>query len=99
MTGRHNLHQYFFFTGLVGRGIFPFDFRDGYFLDGVKHVAKVEVFPFIIAPFEDVRGHGAGAQPLLAGGGGGCNVIANLRIMLHGVARRHIGGRWGFGSG
>ena len=74
-----------------------FDFRDGCFLDGVKHFAKLKVFPFFVAGRENVRGHRAGAQPL-PGGSGGCNVIANLRIMLHGVARRHIGGRWGVGS-
>ena len=64
-----------------------FDFRDWCFLDGVNHFEKVKVFPFVVAGLENVRGHW------------GCNVIANLRIMLHGVARRHIGGRWGFGSG
>src|ERR1019366_6718806 len=90
-----SLHQDFFFICFwVRRGIFLFDFRDGCLFDGIDHVEKVKVFLVIVAGFEDGRGHGAGAQPLLGGGGGwhGCNVVAILRIMLHPVAGGYIGG-------
>jgi len=40
-----------------------FDCRDGYFFDGIEHVEKLEVCLVILAGFEHVGGHGAGAQP------------------------------------
>src|ERR1039458_7642302 len=95
MANPGGLHQDFFFICFcVRREIFLFDFRDGCLFDGVDHVEKLKVFLVIVAGFEDVRGHGAGAQPRLAGGGGG-NVIAILRIMLHLVAGGYIGGGGG----
>lgn len=75
-----------------------FDFRDGCFFDGFDHVEDIEVLPVLIGGFEDVGGQGAGVQTRVAGGGW-CNVIANLEIVLHLVAWRCIlVGRWGFGS-
>ena len=71
MANPGGLHQDFFFICFcVRRGIFLFDFRDGCLFDGVDHFEKLKVFLVIVAGFEDVRGHGAGAQPRLAGGGG-----------------------------
>src|ERR1017187_7081817 len=67
MANPGGLHQDFFFICFcVRRGIFLFDFRDGCLFDGVDHVEKLKVFLVIVAGFEDVRGHGAGAQPRLA---------------------------------
>src|ERR1019366_2511228 len=95
MANPGGLHQDFFFICFcVRREIFLFDFRDGCLFDGVDHVEKLKVFLVIVAGFEDVRGHGAGAQPRLGGGGGG-NVIAILRIMLHLVAVTSAGGGTG----
>src|ERR1039458_9088821 len=98
MANPGGLHQDFFFICFcVRREIFLFDFRDGCLFDGVDHVEKLKVFLVIVAGFEDVRGHGAGAQPRLAGGRGG-DVIAILRIMLHLVAGGYIGGGGGGGG-
>src|ERR1017187_8551647 len=96
MANPGGLHQDFFFICFcVRREIFLFDFRDGCLFDGVDHVEKLKVFLVIVAGFEDVRGHGAGAQPRLAGGGGGTGNLNEIWEILVGVG----GGGWGGGGG